>query len=340
MSGILDNKSRVIDAILTYEGRRQMAEGTFSINYATFSDAFVVYEPSDIDGHVDPTTKIYLEAFNVPHDQITFEADDSGRLSPFNQVFSEQKNLLNAGKIKKIETNFISGKTSDVIISGSAFASQIESILTSSVDNFKKLQVIGTIDRLYNDDQFALTTNEINFDIKDNLENLRLSTPTFADATDSLFNDKKLRNLINFRWLPPIKKIQKNELVDKTNSIDLDQRNLGLGVYPPWGPVEKLTFSDIKNELANYESTAKTIYFDPTSRDNDIVAQFFEITDNQANKLDVIDYGKVYDSSQNVKMATHHVFFVGKLITDDNGTDCFIHLFTLLFGSADEDITV
>lgn len=336
MSGILDNKSRVIDAILTHEGRRQMAAGSFSVNYATFSDSFVVYEPSDIDGHVDPTTKIYLESFNAPQDQITFEADDSGRLSPFNQVFSEQKNLLSAGKIKKIETNFVLGKTSDIVLSGSAFASEIEGILASSIDNFKKLQIIGTIDRLYNDDQFALTTNEINFDVVDNLDNLRLSTPTSANNADSLFNDKKLRNLVNFKYLPPVRKI-KEKNVDKTSYEQLKQGGYELGIYPPWGQIEKLTYNDVKNELKDYESTAKTVYFDPTSRDNDIVAQFFEITDNEARKLDVIDYGKVYNNSQNIKMATHHVFFVGKLITDDNGADCFIHLFTLLFGSMDDE---
>jgi len=339
MSGILDNKSRVIDALLTYEGRRQMAEGNFVISYATLSDAFVVYEPSNVDGHVDPTTKIYLEAFNAPQDQITFESDDSGKLSPFNQAFSAEKNILHAGKIKKIKENFVSGTISSTTVSGSAFSAEIESILSSSLDNFKKLQIIGTIDRFYKDDQFALTLNEISYDIKNDIENLRLSTPTLADATDSLFNDKKLRNLINFRWLPPIRKI-KNESLDKKNSIRLEQLNLGLGSYPPWGEVEPLTFSDIKKELASYESTAKTVYFDPSSRDNDIVAQFFEITDNEARKLEVIDYGRVYSDSQNPKKINNHVFFVGKLITDDNGTDCFIHLFTLLFGSIEEDIAI
>lgn len=337
MSGILDNKSRVIDAILTYEGRRQMAEGTFSVNYVTFTDAHVVYEPDEQEGHVDPTKKVYLEAFNTPQDQITFEADDSGRLTPFNSTFAEQKNLLSAGKLKKLEINYDSGEITDTVISGSAFASQIEGVLSSSVDNFKKLQIISTLDRLYNDDQFSLNTNEIKFDIVESLDNIRLSTPTLATSTDSLFNDKKLRNLVNFRWLPPVRKIPSNTNVDKTNAVDLTQRGYGLGAYPPWGQIDKLTFLDIKSELKNYENYSKTIYFDPTSRDNDIAAQFFEITDNEARKLDVIDYGKVYNNSQNVKMATHHVFFVGKLITDDNGTDCFIHLFTLLFGSIEDE---
>ena len=84
MSGILDNKSRIIDAILTTEGRRQMADGNFVVKFVTFSDAGVVYQKSN-EGHEDPTNKIYLESFNVPHDQIIFESDDSGNLVPFRQ---------------------------------------------------------------------------------------------------------------------------------------------------------------------------------------------------------------------------------------------------------------
>ena len=336
MSGILDNKSRVIDAILTHEGRRQLAEGTFSVNYATFTDAHVVYEKDEDEGHVDPTKKLYLEAHNAPQDQIVFEADDSGRLSPFNTVFAEDKNLI-SGKIKKLETNYVSGTFSDIILSGSAFASQIEGILTSSVDNFRKLQIISTVDRLFNDDQFALSNNEINFDIKPNVDTIQMVLPTHSTLVDSLFNDEKLRNLINFRWLPPIKKIKDGDYVDKTDTIDLITKGHGLGNYPPWGQIDKLTFDDISIELKGYEQDSRTVYFDPTSKDNDIIAQFFEITDNEARKLDVIDYGRVYNNSQNIKVATHHVFFVGKLITDDNGSDSFIHLFTLVFGSSEED---
>lgn len=335
MSGILDNKSRVIDAILTYEGRRQMAEGTFSVNYATFTDAHVVYEPDEQEGHIDPTKKIYLEAFNTPQDQITLEADDSGLLNPFNAFDLEFK--LNKGKLKKVETNFLSGTFSDIVISGSKFASQMEGVLTSSIDNFKKLQILSTIDRLFNDDQFALSPNEVEFKIVPNQETIQLIQPTNAFLIDSLFNDEKLRNLINFKWLPPIKKVNSGELIDKTNSSDLINRGYGLGNYPPWGKVEKLTFERIKQELRNYEENSKVIYFDPTSRDNDIVAQFFEITDSEARKLDVIDYGRVYNNSQSIKVATHHVFFVGKLIIDNSGSDCFIHLFTLVFGSSEEE---
>ena len=46
--GILDNKSRILDAILTVDGRRQMAEGTFNVSYVTFEDGNVFYDYDDV----------------------------------------------------------------------------------------------------------------------------------------------------------------------------------------------------------------------------------------------------------------------------------------------------
>ena len=53
MAGILDSKSRILDAILTSEGRRQVAEGTFIVSCVTFTDADIAYIPDAVDGHVD-----------------------------------------------------------------------------------------------------------------------------------------------------------------------------------------------------------------------------------------------------------------------------------------------
>lgn len=355
MSGILDNKSRVIDALLTYEGRRQMADGNFVIKYATFSDAFVYYQQDLEEGHVDPTNKIYLEAFNAPHDQIIFEADDSGNLIPFRQhaeigtttivgstTGSVAWKSFSQGKLKEITktysyTTAVTSSIDESTIRNDDFASQIEGILTSSFDNFKKLRIIGSQDRVFADQEFALNTNEVSFNIVVNEETVQMQDPTNINTIDALFNDEKLRNIDNFKYLPPIKKVKNNNSIDKTDVQALETENYVLGFYPPWGPTEKLTFSDIKKELNQYEATAKTIYFDPTSRDNEIVSQFFEINQDTVSKLDVIDYGRVSDNFNNPRAATHHVFFAGKVLIDDAGSTNFIHLFTLVFEIDEEN---
>jgi hypothetical protein len=353
MSGILDNKSRVIDAILTYEGRRQMAEGNFVVKYATFTDKAVVYQLDSNEGHVDPTQKIYLEAFNSPYDQITFEADDSGKLTPFRQHISIGETTVTGsvtgsvswnafvnGKIKNRIQQFATdgtyaGSFSESAVNGANFASELEGLLTSSIDNFNNLMILGTADSLFEDYNFALNTKKIKFTVRSDSTTQQMVPPTNINTIDSLFSDEKLRNVDNFKYLPPIKKASFS--VDKTDINQIISNNLLLGDYPPWGPVEKLTFSEINKELKNYEEDVKVISFDPTSRDNEIVAQFFEITNDEAKKLDVIDYGKVNDNTSNPKAVTHHVFFVGKVLTDDTGSNCFVHLFTLVFGPDSEE---
>jgi len=355
MSGILDNKSRVIDAILTYEGRRQMADGKFIVKYATFSDAFVYYQQDLAEGHVDPSNKIYIEAFNAPHDQIIFEADDSGALVPFRQHNSIEMSMVanntsgsaswkvfSQGKLKEITKTYgystsLTSSINESAIRNTAFASQIEGILTSSFDNFKKLRIIGSQDRVFEDQDFALNTNEISFEIVSNKETVQMQDPTNVNTIDAVFNDEKLRNVDNFKYLPPIKKVKNNNSVDKMNIQALETEGYMLGFYPPWGPTEKLTYSDIKKELSAYEGAAKTIYFDPTSRDNEIVSQFFEITQDTVSKLDVIDYGRVSNNTNNPRAATHHIFFVGKVLVDDAGSTNFVHLFTLVFEIDEEN---
>ena len=349
MSGILDNKSRIIDAILTYEGRRQIAEGNFEVKYVSFSDRTVNYKIDLEDGHQDPTTKIYLEAFNAPYDQIVFEADDSGNLVPFRQhgnlgtatltgpvTASTSWISFTNGKLKTRTQNYstaqmVTGSYIETPISGVNFASQLEGILLSSINNFKSLCILGSVDPLFEDQEFALSSNQVQFEIYNSVQNQQMVPPTLINTVDSLFSDEKLRNVENFMYLPPI--VRTDQLVDKTDVQNLLELGFGLGDYPAWGPLEKLTYSDIKKELVDFESTAKTIYFDPTSRDNQIVAQFFEVTNNEAKKLDVIDYGRVNDNSDNVSSAGHHIFFVGKVVVDDTGSTCFLHLFTLIFSS-------
>jgi hypothetical protein len=364
MSGILDNKSRTIDAILTPEGRLQLAANNFSIEYATFSDKNVVYQADLSEGHVDPTKKIYLEAFQTAQDEIIFVADDSGNLVPFRQNQSVDGQDASSGSISswlsfvngKIKSrlqnlavitsaSFVSDLTgtvgfSEETLNGANFASQIQNILTSSLDNFKQNMFLGSTDPFFEDQDFVLNKNEITFKIPDNDQTRSMIQPTSVNTIDSLFNDEKLRNIENFKYLPPIKKtLHNNKNLNKKDIKGLQAANLFIGNYSPWGPVDSLKFIDISNKLKNAEILygSETIIFEPTSRDNSIVAQIFEITNASATKLDVIDYGKVYNNSQNPANSTSHIFFLGKVIVDETGSDCFSHLFTLVFSNVEDE---
>ena len=84
MSGILDSKSRVMDVVITEEGRRQMHNGNLKIEFASFTDCHTFYEADAVSGSADASKRIFLEApTTLTQDQITFETDGSGNIVSF-----------------------------------------------------------------------------------------------------------------------------------------------------------------------------------------------------------------------------------------------------------------
>lgn len=334
MSGILDNKSRVLDAIVTFEGRRQIAAGNLRIEHVSFTDAGAYYAPDLVSGSADASSRITLEACNLPQDQITFEADDSGRLKSFKNGsgIQVQDGQLITYSFDSLESVNITGSLEHAtFLKGDEFASTAETLLGSSLENFKRLQLIATHDRIFDDEGFGLGNSNIEFTINNKRP---ISNPSRFVANlnhlESLFNDVRLSHVKNFKYLPPINKIDDPQ-IDKSDHRSVSEHSLGQ--YRPWGRVnnEKLSYAQIKHELEFYERQGycKTINIDPTSRENNLVCQFFERSYNQLKKLDVIDYGKLRTNDSAHPIG--HVFFVGKIFVDDNDTHTFVHLFTLVF---------
>ncbi|NBW06502.1 MAG: hypothetical protein EBR82_00575 [Caulobacteraceae bacterium] len=463
MSGILNNRSRVIDAILTSEGRRQMAAGNFDVKYVTFSDMGVSYIPDPSSGHEDPTPKIYFEVANLPQDQITFEANDEGKLVPFRYqdiktsnnstipsltsqaslingqlvsyqyhhgrrvqtstllenpndlncgfVYSDLSNVtgsvlidpkLVAGTITKsgppyvayigsagglgspqfasaisgaiasltniggpdvncivynnsvfldtakaflgtkifltgtlsspliVEEGVIGGNLLTDSVQNADFATQIKGILTSSFDNFNKQQLLASIDRFYGDQDFVLSTNNIQFDTSklDKDTRQRVTNVPQLNNIDSIFNDGRFSHLDNFLYLPPIVKVSDSVAPDKSNVDSL--KPYYLGNYPSWGDNhKKLSFADIKQLLTGLESS--NLEFVMTSNSNNVIGQLFEVNGTEVTKLDIVEYGDILNAADSKREVTNRVFFVGKTYVDDRGTNVFINIFTLVF---------
>src|SRR5574344_131514 len=93
MSGILNSKERVIDLLVTQEGRRQISNGQLKIEHISFSDDDTFYKADLLSGSEDTRNRIFFEVGNLPQECITFESNDSGRLKPFNN--NDNLTLLN-----------------------------------------------------------------------------------------------------------------------------------------------------------------------------------------------------------------------------------------------------
>jgi len=224
------------------------------------------------------------------------------------------------------------GRADFVDLPNAVFASSIDGLLTSSFDNFQELRMLSTIEPIFMEDKFVLSENNIEFDISKlpaDIVNYIKITPSL-NSIDSLFNDDKMSNLINFRYLPPIVKTNSTLLPDKTN-IDNLQPFL-LGNYPPLGDNKNpISFTQIKDQLKSFSS--KTIEFIETTRKNNLLCQVFEVDtgNGTVSKLDIVEYGEVKNDILDPNVVSNKVYFLGKTYLDDRGTTSYVNMFTLIF---------
>lgn len=343
MSGILDNKSRILDTIVTLEGRKQLSAGGINIKYVTFSDNATFYEADETNAATDATRRLYFESCHQPQDQITFLSDPNGKLTEYArdsvQVIRHGQLLQGSGTISPNGQIY----TSYTPLAGDDFLSTVDTLLQSSVNNFDKLKAISTRDFLFEDDGFGLDTNDVKFTIGQNFPLSQEEKKVKFSHLNEIYNDPRLSNLPNFKYLPPVNKIEDKSL-DKS---DLPATVPRLGNYLPWGKTDRPNILSILKEHAVFASSgnAKSIRIDPTSRENNIFMQFFELSKDNIKKLDVIDFGRwqltqsqlddlaVYMPERYMPGYLVHVLFVGKVLeSPDDNTSSFIHLFTLLFG--------
>ncbi len=337
--GFVDSKSRILDTIVTLEGRRQLASGKMRAEFYSFTDAGAFYSQDlSISASLDGTRRPYLEAASLPQDSITFESDDAGKLVNFRSATSIVRN----GKILTLVTSSdaLSGTTGRVYLPAedNIFSSTANTLLSSSLESFRKNRIIGNPDPLdENRQEFRLNRSNISFRISDeNPFSPGERSQSSLDTTDGLFVDSKLSHLPNFQYLPPINKYRPGD-----STINL------LGNYPILNQRPKLTFQDVEKELeiATSKGFSAVVSFDETSRGNNLVCQMFELGKNEIVKLDIIDFGlfniRAEDISESDKkrqekdprnrpIGSKRVFFAGKVFTDSAGVHKFINLFTLI----------
>lgn len=321
MTGILDSKSRMMDTTITAEGKRQLATGKMRIQYVSFTDATDFYEADVVSGSTDAGSRLHFEATSLAHDAVAFEADDSGLLQASPGLFRDSIGVFN-GKV-------VIGDD-DVglqFVTGSVFASSGTKLLKASLDNFKRLRVLGSAGPFDDDTEFVLSQGEANFYVADKSPIQAGSTADVRtiDGLGDLFNDDRLSHLVNFAYLPPVNAPAVSSAVPTQ-----------LGQFAPMGPMKGLTPTAVDKELRAAKKAGRfvDIGFAETSRANNVFGQFFEVGPTDLVKLDVIDYGSY--SLEGV-VSSKHVFFVGKVYQSSKGITTFAHLFTLVFYGNDVD---
>jgi hypothetical protein len=301
MAGILDSKSRIMDVVITEQGRRQLASGRMRIEYATFTDIGSFYEDDGTGVLENPANRIYFEAASdLPSDLVTLETDDSNILVPY-----------------RADSFGISGK--NMVVSGSSFdkfnvTGSAEVVSNAIFQSWQNLQVIGTDDPLDDQQGFTLSRNKVQFQITENFPFTRndVSTATIDDV-ESLSHDIRLSKLQNFKYLPPV-----------NNAGVLAGRPIGQ--FPNFNENSDENQQILERRLQKLEFT--DVEFVDTSIENNFVMQVFELSgDEGVIKLDVIDYGFKPASSDPTRLV--RTLFAGKILNDGFGNPTFINIFTL-----------
>lgn len=324
MAGILDSKKRIFDTILTPEGRKQLAEGTFRARYYSFTDRSTFYNRDTIvSGGLDETFRFVTEASALLQDQIALESDDSGHVKALIKSGSVAYSVLD-GRLFSLTG---SGNGPRQLITGSDFTALSTELLSSSIDAFKDQQILRSPDPL--DDQethaFRLSSDKFNFRVT-NEKPFKRDEISEANVkhVESLFQDARFSNVPNFMYLPPVNKARP----------DTGQKVL-LGHYPNLNQQEMQTYEDLdKDFLQKYINTGyeHVVEFTDTSTQNNVMSQMFEASDNKLKKLDIIEF-VMKESQTDTEQIERSIFFAGKVFIDEAGNQTFLHMFTLIYES-------
>lgn len=314
MSGLIDTKSRVMDVVLTDEGRRQLSEGGLKIDSYSFTDVGTFYQADVVSGSADASLRLSFEASCLPQDNIMFTAKEGGRLSSADG----RSGLIANGQLLEFGTTARTVST----LTGSALSNRVDSMMQLPVENFRKLRLLSTSDSLFEDEGFSIGPSSVSYTVTNERPiSDRAMWSIDINALDGIMQDPKLSKLRNFKYLPPINKNSKDRQSDKRS----------LGPYAPWDGAQgqKYTEVQLEEELQNLRALGqvKDFSFDPTTSNNRIIGQFIELGSTSVSALDLIDYGTyVFNGKKK------HAFFAGKRLIDDNGNETFVHVFTLVFG--------
>lgn len=364
---MLDSKKRLVDTIITEEGRRQLAANTFKPVFYSFSDVSAVYSTTDTESsgsspEQGQATIVSFEAMSLPQDQVAFESDDAGNLAVFNsknnyfQVPESVTTDVSQSVLRIIGGSLVQGWNlgePSPVTASVLFSSLANSILSGSTENFQRLGLLQSPDLLYpNRNQFLVSTSSIAFNINTALAEKMfpggMQTGTL-EATEDMFADKHLSHADAFQFLPPVNKLGVN---------DLNVTAATIGNY--FAAIPGLSRIDGIPDLIRCFNQPNgsgvmpraTINFSQTTTDNRLMCQVFEVGNAKLSKLDVVDFGVFTvarsndptanlfpeaisqpinpDSADSVRRV--HVYFVGKVFKDTiTEANKFVNIATLVF---------
>lgn len=318
MSGILDKKKRILDFIITEEGRNQAANGELRVHYASFSDIGAFYTEKSGSYAEDISDRLCFEVNVKPQDKLVLEnppvyASDRVAKQPSLRPFQTKDFKINGTNIARAASD---GKKLTQVLTGSEITNLADSICSSLSQNFKDMQIIGTFDPFDDSSDFEIFPESKTFtyqEFSSRRYGRRVRSTVDPRYCESLFQDERLAHLPNFMYLPPVNKMSSGE----TNP---------LGRYDNFNkkPIDGLR--GLMDRLAGKDYVE--FDFEETSRENNVLIQPIEFREDGIKKLAIIDFGEFQDGDP--ESPGKRVFFVGKIYADSQGNSTYINIFTVI----------
>jgi len=315
--GILDSKERLIDFILTQEGKKQAGIGQMKIEYATLTDYHTFYESDVVNGEIiasDPSFRIFFEACNKYQDVIVPELVGGTVMNPIrtSEYFLDGKNVFTGSFRSNQDLKY-------EFLTGSSILDSSQDLLRDISNNFINQKILSSEDQFSDSSGFLIYPRETaQFQIQPNQKFHKSQWDGIAnlETSHSIFSDKRFSHLPNFDYLPPV-----NMNLNDTAQVEI------LAEYPRLNETQNYTFDQIKNDLIDKDFV--TVTFGETSRDNNLLGQWFESSKTGFEKLSIIDFGE-FDDDNDVTTPPKRVFFVGKIIKDKLGVETYLNIFTII----------
>lgn len=326
MSGILNKKQRILDFIITNNGRSQIEDGDIRYKFATFSDQSILYTKDHEASKVNKSNisnsefnYLPLEATSKVNDMINPEFD-------LGKFFSHtNSNILNSQEVKN-SINF--NASVDTLLSTQSLSAKLSA-----------MKLITTKNRINDNAPIAFVDNgflpeTINFQNNTNLYKTISSYEVNKENLPVIALDKRFTHKRNFKVMIP-KDISGNDLYDESmfQNIDkLDEFNTTGYVYNSYNTSRKSQTNNINSREKEILEVIKSIESDEAlykrvyeltnnSDENTFIFELHEarLSTNDLEKLSFIKLGDFYDKET---ATTKKVYLIGKIInTRDDSSD-------------------
>lgn len=300
MSGVLDNKKRVLDVILTEIGRDQMNRGEFEVTFVTFSDKGCQYNDDGTGVAASILDNLYFETFSSPSDEIIPEINNEGDFVLTKKV-TPSLTVNNGILYEQTEKGY---QQVDAFENISAFTD----ITTSRWSGLQILRTESVIPA-FDTDRTAITLN---------IPDKRL--PSDVANVKPILVDPRFVGSINTMYLPPV-----SEIGGELRPVRAFNR---------FGPEN--TTQNVVEEIQSKAWARNRIQLgsETTYESYNLLGQSFIKKGNSVRKYLVVDGGEYTNLQGDPIMQVFHLGFIFK---DELGTSKFTRGFSIIFHNGDDE---